>query len=95
MKNRISAGAGILLALLLCLSGISVRAAWSDFGLPESGQGSVSLTLAYEKDDAGQRSRVAVAGADNENILQGVFEAQETGFAEPILIGSFRKIKAT
>ncbi|MBQ7145747.1 MAG: hypothetical protein IJR95_03150 [Lachnospiraceae bacterium] len=62
MKNRISAGAGILLALLLCLSGISVRAAWSDFGLPESGQGSVSLTLAYEKDDAGQRSRVAVAG---------------------------------
>ena len=62
LKNRISAGAGILLALLLCLSGISVRAAWSDFGLPESGQGSVSLTLAYEKDDAGQRSRVAVAG---------------------------------
>lgn len=39
--------------------------------------------------------RVAVAGADNENILQGVFEAQEAGFAEPILIGSFRKIKAT
>lgn len=51
-----------MLALLLCLSGISVRAAWSDFGLPESGQGSVSLTLAYEQDDAGQRSRVAVAG---------------------------------
>jgi len=38
--------------------------------------------------------RVAVAGADNENILKGVFAAQEAGFAEPILIGSFRKIKA-
>ena len=40
-----------------------------------------------------QPKRVAVAGADNENILKGVFAAQEAGFAEPILIGSFRKIK--
>ena len=38
--------------------------------------------------------RVAVAGADNENILRGVFAAQEAGFAEPILIGSFKKTKA-
>ena len=38
--------------------------------------------------------RIAVAGSDNENILRGVFEAQEAGFAEPILIGSFKKTKA-
>lgn len=43
---------------------------------------------------SGKPKRVAVAGADNENILKGVFAAQEAGFAEPILIGSFRKIKA-
>ena len=36
--------------------------------------------------------RVAVAGADVENILKGVFAAQEDGFAEPILIGNFKKI---
>ncbi len=38
--------------------------------------------------------RVAVAGSDNENILKGVFAAQEAGFAEPILIGSFKKTRA-
>ena len=37
--------------------------------------------------------RVVVAGADNENILKGVFEAQEAGFAEPILVGNFKKIQ--
>ena len=39
--------------------------------------------------------RVAVAGADAENILQGVFDAQEAGLVEPVLIGSERKIMAT
>ena len=38
--------------------------------------------------------KVAVAGADNENILKGVFAAQEAGFAEPILIGNFKKTRA-
>ncbi len=38
--------------------------------------------------------RVAVAGADVENILLGVFEAQEAGFAEPILIGNEERILA-
>ena len=37
--------------------------------------------------------RVAIAAADAENILQGAFDAQEDGFVEPILVGSFRKIK--
>lgn len=39
--------------------------------------------------------RVAVAGADVENILQGLFDAQADGFAEPILIGKEKKILAT
>ena len=39
--------------------------------------------------------RVAIAGADAENILRGVFQAQEDGFVEPILIGSYRKINNT
>ena len=47
-----------------------------------------------EKAKAAGPKRVAVAGADNENILKGVFAAQEAGIADPILIGSFRKIKA-
>ena len=37
--------------------------------------------------------RVAVAGADAENILKGVFKAQEDGFVEPILIGNYKKIE--
>ena len=37
--------------------------------------------------------KVAVVGANSANILQGVFAAQEAGFAEPILIGNFRKTK--
>ena len=37
--------------------------------------------------------RVVIARADNENILQGVFAAQEAGFAKPILLGSEKKIK--
>lgn len=38
--------------------------------------------------------RVAVAGADAENILRGVFDAQADGFVEPILIGNPEKIQA-
>lgn len=41
----------------------------------------------------GKRMRVAVAGADSESILQGVFEAEADGFVEPILIGNYKKIQ--
>ncbi len=37
--------------------------------------------------------RVAIAGADVENILQGAFDAAEEGFVEPILIGNLKKMK--
>ncbi|MBR0164679.1 MAG: hypothetical protein IJQ12_08410 [Lachnospiraceae bacterium] len=40
----------------------------------------------------GKKMRVALAGADCENILQGLFDAQEDGFVEPILIGNYKKI---
>ncbi|MBP3735809.1 MAG: hypothetical protein J6I56_02195 [Lachnospiraceae bacterium] len=43
---------------------------------------------------AGKPMRVALAGADCENILQGLFDAQADGFAEPILIGNYKKIQA-
>lgn len=42
----------------------------------------------------GKPMRVAVAGADVENILQGVFDAQEAGFVDPILIGNYKNIQA-
>ncbi len=38
--------------------------------------------------------RVAVAGADVENTLKGVFDAQQDGFVEPILIGNRERITA-
>ena len=38
--------------------------------------------------------RVAVAGADAENMLRGIFDAQEAGFVEPLLIGNGEKITA-
>ena len=38
--------------------------------------------------------RVAVAGADAENMLRGIFDAQEAGFVEPVLVGSGEKIGA-
>lgn len=44
---------------------------------------------------AGKPMRVALAGADAENILFGLFKAQEDGFAEPILLGNEEKIRAT
>ena len=37
--------------------------------------------------------RVAIAGADAENILLGAFAAQEEGFVEPILVGREKKIR--
>ena len=37
--------------------------------------------------------RVAIAGAEVENILLGAFDAQEKGFVKPILIGNYGKIK--
>ncbi len=40
-------------------------------------------------------ARVAIAGADNENILLGAFMAQEQGFAEPVLLGDAGKIEET
>ena len=36
--------------------------------------------------------RVVIAGADSENILLGAFEAQDAGFATPILVGEPSKI---
>ena len=36
--------------------------------------------------------RVAVAGADAENILRGVFQAEAEGWVKPILIGNHEKI---
>ena len=38
--------------------------------------------------------RVALAGADVENMLVGLFDAEADGFVEPILIGSESKITA-
>ena len=38
--------------------------------------------------------RVALAGADAENMLRGIFDAQADGFVEPILIGNEEKIRA-
>ena len=39
--------------------------------------------------------RVVVAGADAENILRGLFEAQEEGWVKPILVGNHSKIRET
>ena len=41
----------------------------------------------------GQRMRVALAGADSEAILQGIFDAEADGFVFPILIGNFKRIQ--
>ena len=46
-----------------------------------------------ERAKAAGTKKVAVIGANSANILKGVFAAQEAGFAEPILIGNFRKTK--
>ncbi len=39
--------------------------------------------------------RVALAAADCENILKGLFDAQRDGFVEPILIGNEKKVLDT
>ena len=41
----------------------------------------------------GKKMRVALAGADSESILQGLFEAEADGFVEPILVGNYKRIK--
>ena len=41
----------------------------------------------------GRKMRVAIAGADVENILKGVFEAEADGFVEPILVGNYKRIQ--
>ena len=40
-----------------------------------------------------RRNRVVIAGADSENILLGAFEAQDAGFATPVLVGEAEKIE--
>ena len=40
-----------------------------------------------------RKQRVVIAGADSENILLGAFEAQDAGFATPILVGEPGKIE--
>ena len=42
---------------------------------------------------SGKRMRVALAGADSESILKGLFEAEADGFVEPILIGNYKRIR--
>lgn len=39
------------------------------------------------------KKRVVIAGADSENILLGTFEAQDAGFATPVLVGEAEKIE--
>lgn len=39
-----------------------------------------------------KKKRVVIAGADAENILLGTFQAQERGFATPVLVGEESKI---
>ena len=41
-----------------------------------------------------RRARMVVAGADCENILKAVFEAEAQGFARPILVGNEDRITA-
>ena len=41
---------------------------------------------------AGKKIRVAIAGADNENILLGAFQAEAAGFAQLLLVGDEAKI---
>ena len=40
-----------------------------------------------------RKQRVVIAGADTENILLGAFEAQDAGFATPVLVGEAEKIE--
>ena len=40
-----------------------------------------------------RKMRVVIAGADAENVLLGTFEAQDAGFATPVLVGEAEKIE--
>ncbi len=40
----------------------------------------------------GKKMRVALAGADSESILQGLFDAEAEGFVEPILVGNYKRM---
>ncbi len=40
-----------------------------------------------------RKERVVIAGADAENILLGAFDAQDAGFAAPILVGDPAKVE--
>ena len=42
---------------------------------------------------SGKKNRVVIAGADAENILLGTFEAQDAGFAFPVLVGEKAKVE--
>lgn len=42
---------------------------------------------------SGKKNRVVIAGADAENILLGAFDAQDAGFATPVLVGEKAKIE--
>ena len=41
----------------------------------------------------GSPRRVVLAGSDGENMLKGLFAAQEAGFAQPVLV-TFRTARA-
>ncbi len=51
-------------------------------------------TIVSKARSEGKRMRVALAGADSESILKGLFEAEADGFVEPILIGNYKRIQA-
>jgi phosphotransacetylase len=50
-------------------------------------------TIVSKARSEGKRMRVALAGADSESILKGLFEAEADGFVEPILIGNYKRIQ--
>ena len=52
-----------------------------------------NFDFVVDKAKAGERKiRVVIAGADNENILQGAFRAEAAGFAQLLLVGDEAKI---
>ena len=52
-----------------------------------------NFDFVVERAKAGERKiRVAIAGADNENMLQGAFRAEAAGFAKLLLVGDEEKL---
>jgi phosphate acetyltransferase/phosphate butyryltransferase len=49
-------------------------------------------TIVEKAKNSGAKNRVVIAGADAENILLGAFQAQDAGFATPVLVGEADKI---